>query len=87
MLRRSFALIRTPMRGYYSDVPCKIYLDDPLPLPSEHHDHEHYHLSEETVMDIQVKAYKELSALLDTLPPRVYTPIIDEFIARCKRFE
>lgn len=50
MLRRSFALLKTPVRGYYGEVPCKSYIDDPLPLPSEHHEHEHHHLSKETVL-------------------------------------
>jgi hypothetical protein len=48
MLRRSFGLLKVPLRGYLVELPCKFYLDDPLPLPEEHHG-SHAHASEETV--------------------------------------
>lgn len=48
MLRRVIGLASAPVRFYWTDIPCKLYVDD-SPDIEEHHHHEHPHPSEETV--------------------------------------
>ncbi|OMJ71004.1 hypothetical protein SteCoe_30905 [Stentor coeruleus] len=74
MLRRTIGLIRFPLRTIHTECPY-----DPLPLPEEH-GHEHPHVNPESA-----KAWAELKSVLDTLPARNYSPVIEEFIARCSK--
>jgi hypothetical protein len=51
MFRSSIGMFTAGLvkRGYLGEIPCKLYLDDPLPLPQEDIRHHLVHVPEETV--------------------------------------